>query len=370
MVLIALALGLAGCGDDGDGAPAIDAATPDTDAAPESPSIAGDWTVTSGALLGALFPDGRTTGLVLRDDGTGSIVLTSGGADGCLPVRYLQSGDQLAMDLSAFEAPQVGRLFTLAEVGDDAITMFDGEGRIIFMERAAEPVCPTMTELSRLDGLPSSSGFADVEFDGTLLYYTSVDPTNGTRLRSVVPASGTLAFVDVDPPEVQALQGPAFWVAQIFAGADTVTLETPAPALLDTIDTGTLGNPVLSLAMAVNPADNHVWILGRPDTGSNVLLEVNPAGSPGTVIDRIALRDGLELSGLAYDGTNLWSVTTTLVPSLSCIDPATGEVIDSFQFPDPLTSWRSVAVTPSGQIFAIGEARVGGTSIVELAVPE
>ena len=71
---------------------------------------------------------------------------------------------------------------------------------------------------------------------------------------------------------------------------------------------------------------------------------------------------------MAFDGTHLWGITTIASQVVVKIDPATAEVLESYELPDENVSWNGLEVDGS-HIYMLGLDLAGEGVIVRLNLP-
>ena len=391
-LLVACALLGAGCGggddggdvpgaddgDDDDGDGAGDDGAPDAGAGDAQPdSLLGDWVVTSGHILPLAGPTIRSVALTIDADETGLAVF--GGPSGdfvtCTPVTSLLHDDSLVLNFAPAGYP-VGQVFTITESDGDTLTLFDGDGQFLVLSRPTEalpmPSCQMVEELSLHEDLPEPAGYAELEFDGSTLFYVSdefPDPV-AYPMRAVNAETGELTTPPDSfyPPFIRAWQDGFFWATCGCGGDEEALLTSPAGST-ESINTTTLGNQMQVNSMAADLDADIAWIVAHDsDPEGDFLLRVDTGVEPNALLETIELSDGLATGALAYDGSDLWTVVSVLSPALARIDDETGDILEVWQIPAHGIRWGYVAIH-DGRMFVLGAVGEDGGAIMEVTLP-
>lgn len=126
----------------------------------------------------------------------------------------------------------------------------------------------------------------------------------------------------------------------------------------------TLADEIGVRAIAFDGAAGVLWLHGTSDSGQGRLLKVDPSGEPDVLVAAFDL-DAF-LTGLAFDGTNLWGVNFS-GQSIVRIDPATGQATGNFAIPDRSAQWRGIASVGGGLVL-LGDTGTEGR-LLQLAMP-
>ena len=75
-----------------------------------------------------------------------------------------------------------------------------------------------------------------------------------------------------------------------------------------------------------------------------------------------------DLRALAFDGADLWGVETLATQMIVRIDPATGQVLESYEPPDRQVAWSGLEYAPDG-MYLLGTDAQGKGVIIRAARP-
>jgi hypothetical protein len=327
---------------------------------------AGVWRWTSGPPLPGT-PDTFTEALVLAQDGSGRLHHRerAAGTLDCRPLNYARSlSAALTLDAHESDEAQVlrGRL-----TGPDALELTDAGGEVTRFERAAavDPAfeCVELAETRRFTGLPAPNYFSGLAFDGTQLWYTSLD---GTLVQQVDPATGAAGTaLDLGAPfdEVHAVQGGDFWTHCACGGITETWRVTPAGAFVDEVKPGAgLGGEISLGAIARDEIGALLWLFGYSyENGRYRLLSVRSDPEPDELAAAVDV--AFYVQSITWDGSALWGLRGT---RLYRIDPLAGVVTATYLLPDESVEWQGVAAV-NGELFAIG--RSGNEGVLVSVAP-
>ncbi len=323
----------------------------------------GIWEFDSGTLFDVTELSPRF--LVLESAGTGQ--LNSSGGDGgvitCASLTYATGANStLVLELPSFESDG-SRVHPYQISGGTTLDLTGADGRSASFSRATavDPAddCETLSQTAEFTGLPRHSFFSGLAFDGVSLQYEEentenvipVDPATGAA-GAPVSISGNTQFV-----HVHASQGANYWTHCGCGGSPEAGLVTPTGTLLDEVQTESELNDEISVrAIAFDPVGGFLWLHGTNNAGQGRLLKVDASGEPDALVTAFDL--DAELSGLAFDGTNLWGVNRP-GQSVVRIDPATGQATGNFLVPNRDASWRGIAVVGS-ELALVGDTGTEG----------
>ena len=228
----------------------------------------------------------------------------------------------------------------------DTLVLGDGGGlEATFARRDAAPgdlSCGSFEVVSRVDGLPMQEGLGGLGFDGTLLWYSdrfeqevAVNPTTGA----------VSAPIDL-PGIVLSAEGQTLWMRDD-ARTSMSRLATNG-AVLDAV---AMPAALLAIGAAPDPARGRLFVSTTSQTGdAHPLLAMQTNAEPDTVI---AQPDGgQDYLGITFDGESLWGIT--FGSAIVRIDPATGEILETFANIPGLPSVRALASAGNGDLFALG----------------
>jgi hypothetical protein len=321
----------------------------------------GVWRWTSGPPL-AGTPDTFTEYLVLAQDGSGRVHRRqrSAGTLDCRPLSYARSlSATLTLDAHGAEGAELwrGRLN-----GPDALELADATGATRFERASAVDAafeCVELAETRRFSGLPAPSYFTGLAFDGTLLWYTSVD---GVLVQPVDPGTGiagTALDLGATFNEVHAAQGGDFWTHCACGGSPENWRVTAAGALVDEVEPGPgLGGELSIGAIARDEIGAVLWLYGYSyEDAVRRLLQVRSDPEPDELA--ASLEVSFYVHALTWDGAALWGLQDR---KLYRIDPLTGIATATYELPDASVAWQALAAA-NGELFVIGRSGVEGVLV-------
>lgn len=329
--------------------------------------ISGAWQVTEGSLF-----SGQTTNelqyLSLGADGSAVLYFT----DPAIGGNVCLSGIYVAIDSNALLLDLAGtfdeELLLLERPTADTITLTDMLGSMATLTSASavptEFQCQTLTVTDRFENLPRPDTFSGLGFDGERLWFEEQDTGLAYPVTPATGAAGTAIDLGIgsDYTHLQTLQGDNFWTFCDVCGASRVAaLRDQTGAGLDEVDTDALGAPIAIRAMLWRADTSTLWLHGLGTDGVYKFLRVNSDAEPDTLVDTIPL--DLMLSGLAYDGTNLWALAGD-----DTIYKLAGEnlsVLATYESPDPAVDWSGIAWV-GNNLYAIGTSTANAGVLVEL----
>lgn len=350
--------------------------------------LVGDWLVEAGGMMPDFLVAPLTTGVTadvtairIGDDGTGRVWLRdrlTGAKDRVRAfVLYDENDVSLIFDFAAetsagfaFNGAVNRTTFSYPVVTLDGATLriADGEGRVaILSHQSSLPDSVTLRALGivdRHDDLPAPVYFSDLaHFDGDLMY---AGLTNLERFALSNHALGT-PYGPTSSRLVQTAQGAYFW-SHCGCGGSRDAFEQDLSGVVDTVSSeDEMGGPITFRAMAYAPNTDRLWLHGRPfDAQIGQFYVMNTNGEPDQV--ERTLPFNRDLRALAFDGADLWGVETLATQMIVRIDPATGQVLESYEPPDRQVAWSGLEYAPDG-MYLLGTDAQGKGVIIRAARP-
>jgi hypothetical protein len=376
-------LGFAGCSRD-----STDPVSPVGDSLDVVPrSMVGTWLLESGSMmqdfvagLATFSVTADVTAVQIGDDGTGRVWLRDRltGAKDCLRafVLFDDTDRTLVFDFSAETVSDVVYnvaldrfTFVYPVVSEEAsaLRIADAEGRVAIVSSQAQlpdsVACASLAVAGRFDGLPAPQFFSDlVLYQGDLIFnggstgqierFSPMTHTLGTPLG---PTSSRI---------VQTAQGAFFWT-HCGCGGSRDAFKRNLTTIFDTISSeDEMGGAITFRAMAYDALNDRLWLHGREfddQFGRFYVMITN--GEPDLIERQISFNR--DVRALAFDGTDLWAVVTVASQVVVRIDPATGNVLESYEVPDEDVSWAGLEIAPDG-MYMLGTDLSGGGVIVHL----
>lgn len=346
----------------------------------------GTWLLESGGalptLVGGLATFGVTTdvtALILRQDGTGRVFLRDRltGARDCVRTFVIFDGDTLVLDLAAETATdfvfnialdEVSFFFPVVFTRPNLMGIADEEGQIAIFSRQSElppdVTCGELQVVDRFEGLPLPQFFSDlVLFNGDLVYSSS------TQIESFDLETHTLGapLGALNNRLVQTTQGGFLWT-HCGCGGSRDAFKRTLLIVADTVSSESeMGGPITFRAMAYDPAADRLWLHGRSfDDQFGRFYVMNTNGEPDVIERQMSFNR--DLRALAFGGPDLWGIVTVASQSVVRIDPATGQVLESFEAPDEDVSWSGL-VFDAFNMYLLGADPAGEGVIYKLARP-
>lgn len=310
----------------------------------------GIWAFDSGTIFDASGLDPLF--LVLDADGTGR--LNASGGDGgvitCASLAYsVGVNSTLVLELPSFSELSATRVHPYT-LGASTLELRDAAGRSGSFTRAdaVDPTaeCGTLTQTALFTGLPDPEFFSGLAYDGASLHYEEENTGNVFPVDPATGTAGTPILLDSTQfTHVHAVQDGDFWTHCGCGGSQEAGRVTALDALVDEVQTDTeLGDEIGVRGIAYDPTGGVLWLHGSNDAGQGRLLAVDASGEPDLLVTAFDL-DAF-LTGLAFDGTNLWGLNFS-GQSVVRIDPATGMATGNFRIPNSSATWTGVAVVGS-----------------------
>ncbi len=348
----------------------------------------GVWVLKSGSMLPnfitglATFTEtADVTALILNSDGTGRVFFRDRltGAKDCVRTLVVFDGRTLVLDFSAetttdFEfniaIENATFFFPVVELEESTLGLADEQGNIgLFVRRNALPpgvVCEPLQVVDRFEGLPDPQFFSDlVLFNGDLIFNSGLanqieafDLDTDTLIAPLGPTGSRL---------VQTSEDGFLWT-HCGCGGSRDAFKRTLSTVVDTVESETeMGGPITFRAMAYVPTTDRLWIHGRSFADSfGRFYVVNTNGEPDFVEQTFSFNR--DLRALAFDGTHLWGIATIASQTVVKIDPATAQVVESYELPDENVSWSGLEVE-GGHIYMLGTDLAGEGVVVRLIRP-
>jgi hypothetical protein len=228
-------------------------------------------------------------------------------------------------------------------------------------------MCRQSRPVRRFTDLPVPG--SDVAYLDGNLYFMSIAGGMSPKLESVAAETGEL---DMPMPAgarpiVHAAQPDGIW-GTCGCGSNTDSMLTMPGEVgpTDTVDTADFNQPISIERMAYDAVGKNLWLHGWSDSTGYVFMQVDAAAEPDVLLDTVPF-DAF-MTGVAFYKGDLWALAAVLTQSIVRIDPATGEIVASYEVPNDATTWTGLTFDDAGRLYLLGETSEEKGVIVEVAL--
>lgn len=323
---------------------------------PKQPSLFGVWMHESGPFIPALDMI-EAKALILTADGAGRVIFQDPGTKVLDSVRILHAdnGKSLFIDFNVDDV-ELTVAYPTVVFDENMLQVVDAQNVIATFTRVdalPEELKLRASEIvRRYDDLPRPTNFTGLVIQGGDMHYSS---TAGSIERIIAatgvvgaPIGGSLMR------HILSAHPEGFWSHCGCGGSPEAKLQNTSGAkTLDTVHTGTdLNTQIVIRGMAYIADAGDLWLHGDTDTVGRVFLLVAAQREPDPLVKTIPFDTHLE--GLTYHQGELWAIAELLTRSIVRINPATGELLETFEVPDEDVRWMGLSFDADGRMFMLG----------------